>query len=86
LGGPVEGEANVHSKVFVGVVRWQVGGITLSHRNGVVELRFEGVVVAGVGGVAAMEDGSNHAFTVVNGDPCPLTEQMHLGALDLEVR
>ena len=38
LGGPVEGEANVHSKVFVGVVRWQVGGISLSHRYGVVKL------------------------------------------------
>ena len=42
-------------------------------------------MVAGVGGVTAMEDGSNHAFTVVDGDPCPLTEQVHLGALGLEV-
>jgi hypothetical protein len=67
------------------VIRGQVGGKSPSNRYSVVKLGMESVVVAGVGWIASMEDGSDHAFAGINGDSCPLTEQMYLSTLGFEV-
>ena len=44
---------------------------------------MESVVVAGVGWIASMEDGSDHAFAGIDGDACPLAEEVNLGTLGM---
>lgn len=50
-----------------------------------VELVSEGGLLAGVGGVAAMEDTSYLTFGGFERDACRFTEQVHFTALGLEV-
>lgn len=42
-------------------------------------------MVGGVGGVAAMEDGTDHAFMRVEGEASPFTELLYFGALNFQV-
>ena len=85
LGGPVKGEADVHSQIFVSRITGEVGGKTCPNWDGVVQLLVESSMVTRVSGVTAMENTSNHALARVDRDTCPVAEEVHLSALDMQV-
>ena len=50
-----------------------------------MKLVVEGGWVAGIGGVGAMKDSSDHTLAGVDRNACPLAEHVHLGTLGMQV-